>query len=205
MSVAWWQTYCTAFLLVVSFVGQGAAVISPSIQQTYGHISPADVEYSIDLPWFEDSEVEGLATDGEHFFISTAKTLFSTGDAWLYKFLPNGTFKQGIRISNSTLDHGGGIVFHDGLLWIPLSERRIAPNAASKIVRYDTDLNYYDTWLNSSDRGNEHWGAVAVLSGPSKVYIANWGTSGVLVYNLNGTFVHPIQDPPSQNIQDWVE
>ncbi|MHA2262349.1 MAG: DUF6454 family protein [Candidatus Thorarchaeota archaeon] len=205
MTVAWWQTHCTTLLLVASLVGQGAAAIYPSIQHNYGDISPADVEYSVDLPWFEDSEVEGLATDGEHFYISTAKTVFGGGDAWLYKFLPNGTFKEGIRISNNTLDHGGGIVFHDGLLWIPLSERRIAPNTASKIVRYDTNLNYYDTWLNSSDRGNEHWGAVAVLSELSKVYIANWGTSGVLVYNLNGTFVHPIQDPPSQNIQDWVE
>ncbi|UCE09265.1 MAG: hypothetical protein JSW61_09825, partial [Candidatus Thorarchaeota archaeon] len=195
---------CVLFLLVASFVSQTAAIVSPSARDSYGRISPADVEYSVDLPWFEDSEVEGLATDGQYFYVSTAKTLFDTGDAWLYKFLQNGTFKEGIRISEGTLDHAGGIVFHEGLLWVPLSERNPTPNIASKIVRYDSNLNYFDTWQNSSERGNDHWGAVVVLPELSKVYIANWGTSRLYVYNPDATFVHLVDDPPSNNIQDWV-
>ncbi|MHA2070538.1 MAG: hypothetical protein ACW985_01980, partial [Candidatus Thorarchaeota archaeon] len=64
----------------------------------------AEIDLSIELTWFADSEVEGLATDGEHFYISTAETVFGNGDAWLYKLFPNGTYIDEVLVRDGTLN-----------------------------------------------------------------------------------------------------
>jgi hypothetical protein len=165
----------------------------------------AEVEISIELTWFADSEVEGLATDGEYFYISTAETVFGNGDAWLYKLFPNGTYIDEVLVRDGTLNHCGGMVFYDGLLWIPLSERGIVPNSPSKIVRYDTDLLFIDEWINSSSIGNVHWGGICILPQLERVYIGNYGTSSLYVYDLDRNRLNDIRPPPTENIQDYVE
>jgi hypothetical protein len=165
----------------------------------------AEVEVSIELTWFTDSEVEGLATDGEYFYISTAETAFGNGDAWLYKLFPNGTYIDEVLVRDGTLNHCGGMIFYDGLLWIPLSERAVVPNNPSRIVRYDTDLLFIDEWINSSSIGNVHWGGICILPLLERVYIGNYGTSNLYVYDLDRTRLNDIRPPPSENIQDYVE
>ncbi|MFX1332454.1 MAG: DUF6454 family protein [Promethearchaeota archaeon] len=165
----------------------------------------AEVELSIELTWFADSEVEGLATDGEYFYISTAETVFGNGDAWLYKLFPNGTYIDEVLVRDGTLNHCGGMVFYDGLLWIPLSERGLVPNNPSKIVRYDTDLLLVDEWINSSTIGNVHWGGIFILPQLERVYIGNYGTSNLYVYDLDRNRLNDISPPPTENIQDYVE
>ncbi|MHA2193137.1 MAG: DUF6454 family protein [Candidatus Thorarchaeota archaeon] len=165
----------------------------------------AEIDLSIELTWFADSEVEGLATDGEHFYISTAETVFGNGDAWLYKLFPNGTYIDEVLVRDGTLNHCGGLVFYDGLLWIPLSERGFVPNYPSKIVRYDTSLLLIDEWINSSSIGNVHWGGISILPLLERVYIANYGTSNLYVYDLDRNRLNDIRSPPSENIQDFVE
>ncbi len=165
----------------------------------------AKVELSIELTWFTDSEVEGLATDGEYFYISTAETVFGNGDAWLYKLFPNGTYIDEVLVRDGTLNHCGGMIFYDGLLWIPLSERGLVPNNPSKIVRYDTNLSFIDEWISSSAIGNVHWGGIFVLPLLERVYIANYGTSNLYVFDLNKNRLNDIGPPPSEDIQDFVE
>jgi hypothetical protein len=165
----------------------------------------AEIDLSIELTWFADSEVEGLATDGAHFYISTAETVFGNGDAWLYKLFPNGTYIDEVLVRDGTLNHCGGLVFYDGLLWIPLSERGFVPNYPSKIVRYDTSLLLIDEWINSSSIGNVHWGGISILPLLERVYIANYGTSNLYVYDLDRNRLNDIRSPPSENIQDFVE
>ncbi|MFW9968458.1 MAG: DUF6454 family protein [Candidatus Thorarchaeota archaeon] len=172
--------------------------------QRAGH-NIAEVDVSIELTWFTDSEVEGLASDGEHFYISTAETVTGKGDAWLYKLFPNGTYIDEVLVRYGTLNHCGGMVFYDGLLWIPLSERGLVPNNPSKIVRYDTNLLFIDEWINSSSIGNVHWGAICILPLLERVYIASFGTSNLYVYDLDRNRLNDIRPPPSENIQDFVE
>jgi hypothetical protein len=167
--------------------------------------SIAEVELSIELTWFADSEVEGLATDGEFFFISTAETVTGSGDAWLYKLFPNGTYIDEVLVRDGTLNHCGGMVFYDDLLWIPLSERGLVPNSPSKIVRYDTNLSLIDEWINSSSIGNVHWGGICILPLLERVYIAGYGTSNLYVYDLDRNRLADIRPPPSEDIQDFVE
>ncbi|MGD9381733.1 MAG: hypothetical protein PVI03_04740, partial [Candidatus Thorarchaeota archaeon] len=93
----------------------------------------------------------------------------------------------------------------DGLLWIPLSEGWFVPNNPSKIVRYDTSLLLIDEWINGSSIGNVHWGGICILPLLERVYIANYGTSNLYVYDLDRNRLNDIKSPPSQNIQDFVE
>lgn len=182
----------------------GSSITHLMQSQRVGH-TIAEVELSIELTWFTDSEVEGLATDGEHFYISTAETVFGNGDAWLYKLFTNGTYIDEVLVRDGTLNHGGGMVFYDGLLWIPLSERGLVPNNPSKIVRYDTNLSFVDEWINSSSIGNAHWGGIFILPLLERVYVANYGTSSLYVYDLDRNRLNDIRPPPSENIQDFVE
>jgi hypothetical protein len=175
------------------------------MQSQRGGHKIAEVEFSIELTWFTDSEVEGLATDGEHFYISTAETVTGNGDAWLYKLFPNGTYIDEVLVRDGTLNHCGGMVFYDGLLWIPLSERGFVPNNPSKIVRYDTSLLLIDEWINSSSISNVHWGGIGILPLLERVYIAGYGTSSLYVYDLDRNRLNDIRPPPSENIQDFVE
>ncbi|MHA1925452.1 MAG: DUF6454 family protein [Candidatus Thorarchaeota archaeon] len=189
-------------LLLILPVGSSITHLMQS--QRVGH-EIAEVELSIELTWFTDSEVEGLATDGEYFYISTAETVFGNGDAWLYKLFPNGTYIDEVLVRNGTLNHCGGMVFYDGLLWIPLSEGWLVPNNPSMIVRYDTSLLFIDEWINSSSIGNVHWGGICILPLLERVYIANYGTSNLYVYDLDRNRLNDIRPPPSENIQDFVE
>ncbi|MHA2021377.1 MAG: hypothetical protein ACW96N_06655, partial [Candidatus Thorarchaeota archaeon] len=79
------------------------------------------------------------------------------------------------------------------------------PNYPSKVVRYDTSLLLIDEWINSSSIGNVHWGGISILPLLEKVYIANYGTSNLYVYDLDRNRLNDIRPPPSENNQDFVE
>ena len=89
------------------------------------------------LDWFTDSEVEGLCTDGEYLFMSTAEYV-GNGNASLYKMHFNGTLVDSVMILNNTegLTHGGGLAFYDGMI-CPLCEVSFL-----KSVQKDLDFEY---------------------------------------------------------------
>ncbi len=156
------------------------------------------------LPWLAGSEIEGLASDGTVFYVSTARDIFGRGVAAIHKFAPNGSLLASRVVERGPLTHAGGIVFFDDMLWVPLSERSASPSVPSVILRYDRDLNYVDTWATSDVVGNAHWAAIGVLPKYHRVYVSDWGTRSVFVFDLNGTLVTTIDDPPDTGVQDWV-
>ncbi len=173
------------------FTSGDAKVFSPDIS-------------SRELPWLFNTEVEGMAYDGEYFYISTAKTIDGRGNASLYKVTKSGLLVDSVFIQEGTLTHAGGIALYNDSLWIPLSERSSTPSNPSKVLRYSLDLEFIDIWQDSSELNNAHWGAIGIIPEIETVYLSDFGTSDVYVYDIEGDFIDTITDPPDSSIQSWI-
>ena len=158
-------------------------------------------KWSKELSWLSHTEVEGISYDGEYFYISTAKQIDGQGNASLYKITTNGSLVKSVLIEDGSLNHAGGIELKNGLLWVPLTERSSSPEVPSVVLQYNLNLEYVDTWLDSSGVDNAHWGAICFDSYNELVYISDYGTSTIFIYTLDGTLVKTENNPPDSSIQ----
>ena len=146
---------------------------------------------------------EGLVYDGTYYYLSTYDYITESG--WLYQFDNDLEIIDYIELTDGTLAHAGGMCLYDGVLYIPLAESSATQTYPSKVKRYHAStLIYIDTILDSSDFGNDHWGAVVIIEELDRMYIENWDTVLIYVFQIDGTYVTTIENPPDSSIQDFV-
>ncbi|TXT54586.1 MAG: hypothetical protein BAJATHORv1_60082 [Candidatus Thorarchaeota archaeon] len=159
---------------------------------------------SINLGWFLEGEVQGLATDGRYLYMTSSTTIQGTGEACLYKMNFDGTLISSVRIGQDALCHGGGITIYDNFVWIPLAEFSFTPSNSSQIMRYSLDLDYVDSFCNSTITGIDHWGSVFVDEVNQRVFVSNWNTLQIHEFDMDGNLIQSIIPLNPDAIQDWV-
>ncbi|MBD3408449.1 MAG: hypothetical protein GF411_20165 [Candidatus Lokiarchaeota archaeon] len=159
---------------------------------------------AIELDWFYEGEVQGLATDGSFLFLTACRTFIGSGNATLYKLHFNGTYIDSVVIQTGNLTHSGGIYVCENLIWIPLAEHAFTPSESSLIVRYSLDLEYVDSFCNSSATANDHWGSVFVDQVNQRVFIGSYDTLYIHQFDMNGSHIETYQIPDPIPVQDWI-
>jgi len=148
---------------------------------------------------------EGLAYDGTYYYITTYNYSVSGSESWLYKVNNAFDIVDSEELTDSTLTHSGGICTYNGYLYITMAEPVQNPVNPSKLKRYSaSDLSYVDTLIDSSSYSDDHWGAAVIIEELDRIYISNWGTADVYVFEIDGDYVTTITSPPDSAIQDMV-
>jgi len=148
---------------------------------------------------------EGMAYDGTYYYLCTYDV--TTSSSWLYQFDNDLEIIESIELTDGSLIHSGGMCLYDGVLYIPLAEALDLETYPypSKVKRYHAStLTYINTVVDSSDFGNDHWGGVVIVGSLDRMYVANWDTDEVYVFEIDGTYVTMIEDAPDTKIQAFV-
>lgn len=146
---------------------------------------------------------EGLAYDGTYYYLCTYD--YITSSSWLYQFDNDLAVIESIELTDGSRVHSGGMCLYDGVLYVVVSEPLASPTYPSKLKRYHAStLTYINTVMDSSDLGNDHWGGVVIVEDLDRMYITNWDSVEVYVFEIDGTYVTMIEDSPDTSIQDFV-
>lgn len=146
---------------------------------------------------------EGLAYDGTYYYFCTYDV--TTSSSWLYQFDNDLEVIESIELTDGSLTHSGGMCLYDGILYIVCAEPSDLQTYPSKVKRYHAStLTYMNTVMDSSDFGNDHWGGVFIIGTLDRMYIENWDSDEIYVFEIDGTYVTMIEDAPDTKIQDFV-
>ena len=166
------------------------------------YVKVDDVELLVTLETVGKSE--GLTYDGEFFYLSTYSS--TLGESWVYQ-IDDVDFEitNSIEITRGTRTHAGGICLYDGYLYVSLAEPIAVPVYPSLIERIHAETLTYDTTIiESSDFDNDHWGGVVIIESLDRMYVANWDSEEIYVFQIDGTYITMIEDSPDFKIQDFV-
>ncbi len=148
-------------------------------------------------PVISDDEVEGIVFDGSYYYISTR----DSSGAFLYKIDLNGNVVASKKLGDPPLIHGGGFDIYNGKLFIPVAEATQYPSTPSKIISvWAANLTIEKTVCEV----NDHIGTVMLAPDLNRMYLCNWDTLKIYVYDLNGNYITTITSPPQNKIQDAV-
>jgi len=144
-----------------------------------------------------DDEIEGVVFDGSYYYISTR----DSSGAGLYKVDVNGNIVDSARLSSYPLVHGGGFDIYNGRLIVSVAEQSSSPSTPSKILSvWKTNLTIEKTICEIDD----HIGGVMIAPDLDRMYLCNWDTLKIYVYDLSGNYITTIDPSPQNKIQDAV-
>ena len=142
-------------------------------------------------PAISDDEVEGIVFDGSYYYITTKDT---TNGGGLFKVDLNGNIVDSIRFPND--NHLGGISIHDGIIYCPVHDIGETPTKIYKI--YASNLTAQQ-WIIV----NDSIGACVVAPDLNRLYMFNYDSQNILIYDLNGNHIATITSPQTK-MQDGV-
>lgn len=147
---------------------------------------------------------EGLVYHGEFYYISTYSS--SALEGWIYKINNDFEITDSLQVTDETLAHPGGMCYYKGYLYVPLAEPTEPQGWPSKINKYHAEtLTFVETVITSSDYDNEHWGGVIIVGSLDRMYVANWDSEEIYVFEIDGTYITTQTDTDETwHIQDMV-